>query len=645
MIDTKLLHGLGALTGGVILSALPVAQSFQQALPAGTIYYSGMPDLRQTMQDAKSSPMLQMWQEEEVQDFASEGLAMLKGMVEEYRQMGKAMYEDGQLPIDPAVLETLEVRSMGVALTSLNLSTFHDQPWPDIGFAMHFDFGPSAKTWRGLIELGTAMLAQQAGTELAMTNSEIEGGEMVTLRAADDEYPMALHMAFVGDGLLIGTKEDEVRGILARMGGSSGQTTTGGFGGAAGMLDSTGAEAATYMQLNPLLDFAMSALRQAQASAPESAEIQMVDLDGVERAVSALGLRSIRGIGSVSRYENGKSITESLTIAPKDGRTGLFAASDAKLDANFLRWVPRDAVSFSAFSFRPMSIYEALVGAVKAYDPEMGDQALAMLDQMEQQVGLRVREDFLGSLGERFYTWTMPSLAMGSTPEMAILAEVRDQDKLVKSLQTIGAMTGGQIEFEEFDRRGVQGWQVRFDLDLPGEAAQAAGMLAAFSPRFTFYKGHMVTAFTISDLKRAMERMDRGMDAEMADDIRSNPEFKPYLSKVEGSSGLSSVSFTDWKTTFETYYQSLVGILPFLPMPQGVPLDLSLLPESRTLTKHLFGGFSWSTVDDTGMRSMSISPFGPETTVPLMIGVAGAAGFGAVMAIQEGGEDFGIEFR
>ena len=115
--------------------------------------------------------------------------------------------------------------------------------------------------------------------------------------------------------------------------------------------------------------------------------------------------------------------------------------------------------------------------------------------------------------------------------------------------------------------------------------------------------------------------------------LAAREEFAPYLASIPRS-GLTSVSFTDWKANFEGLYQMATSLVAFLPVDGEIPIDLSLLPDVGTLTKHLFGAVSWSGSDGNGWSSQTISPWGPEMVGVLAgVGVAGAA---AVFMVMEG---------
>ena len=57
-----------------------------------------------------------------------------------------------------------------------------------------------------------------------------------------------------------------------------------------------------------------------------------------------------------------------------------------------------------------------------------------------------------------------------------------------------------------------------------------------------------------------------------------------------------------------------------------MPIDLAQLPDSSTLTKHLFASISYSTTGEDGTTTVSTSPFGPEIGLVLLVGAAAVVG-------------------
>jgi hypothetical protein len=384
------------------------------------------------------------------------------------------------------------------------------------------------------------------------------------------------------------------------------------------------------MQPGPVLDFGLNALRMISEHEPDFPE--QLSIDGIDRALSALGLRDVLALGGTSTYAQGedgaRSVSRNFMLAPE--RHGLLAASHDNVDMGFLKWVPKDAASFSAMTFDLAGIYDGLINAFKAYDQEMAEGMLGMLAQHEQQLGMSIRDDLVGSLGKQFVSWSMPVAAFGTTPETAMLIEVRDEQKLLNTLNTIAKMSNGMIELTESERRGITVHSIEINYD-PTDGAMGMNPLVQFVPTFSFKDGYLVAGFSTGDVKRVFKRMEREDDP--ADDIRSNAEFKPYLESLP-KDGLASVSFTDWKANFEGLYQLVTSMAAFIPMDEQVPIDLSLLPDVTTLTQHLFGSVSWGTVDKEGFQSFSKGPWGPET-IALFAGLGGV-GAGVAGAMQSG---------
>ena len=77
----------------------------------------------------------------------------------------------------------------------------------------------------------------------------------------------------------------------------------------------------------------------------------------------------------------------------------------------------------------------------------------------------------------------------------------------------------------------------------------------------------------------------------------------------------------------------LTGVLAFGPMPEDVPVDMSMIPDSETLTQHLFAGLTYTKSNADGGVTVSVSPFGPETFLGLGAVLGGVGGF---MTAREG---------
>lgn len=583
-------------------------------LPKDTIMAVSAPDLATSMAEFQQMPLAKMWAEQEVQNFVADLKAMVAKQIEEGMAQAKEMHAQGALPVDPEQILKLRIQGVEFALTHLEIMKGDFGPMPKFGFVLHLDFGATAPQWNSLIQMGLGMLEQQAGEKLGKSETMVGDVKLTSWSPNNAKgLEMALNVAMVPGGILIGTLADDLKGVLANQ-----QKNTPVLGATesyvanAKHLNTKGAEVESFLRLDPVADFALKALRLGTEM---SEEMAMVDVDGVERALTAMGCLKPFSMGSTANYADGKGVTRQFTSSGGAGT----AAPAKTVDTSFLKWVPKDAVSFSAGTMSVASIYDTLLKGLNAYDPELSKQALEQLGGIEQQLGFKVRDDFFGSFGDHYITWSMPMGTITSAPEMAFLVKINDEEKIVKVLKNLTKLTDGKVEIEEGEKRGLKAYQVRVNFD----PTQGMGMnpFDVLTPTFAFKNGYMVVGFSASDVKRVFQRMDREDDPK--GDIRSNKEFAAVASQLPAK--LGSVSFTDWKAQFESFYQIATGLLAFVPMGEDVPIDMSLLPDSGTLTKHLFGSFSYSTAVEGGSESVSVSPFGPETGLLIGAVIGGAA--------------------
>ena len=604
-----------SLTTIALMAAPVAAQGILPYLPKDTMMAVSAPDMSMSLAEFRQMPLAKMWAEDEVQTFFADVMEMAKEQIDEQLKMAKEMHEAGNLPIDPAELMKLRMNGGTFAITQMGLSQTERGPMPKMGFVMHMDFGQSAPTWNMLIQMGLDMLGAQAGDQMERTDAQIGDVALITMAPKQARgLEMSLNIAMVPNGILIGTLTEDVKAIVANITSKTEVLTKApGFMAANKQLDTTGAEVQFFMAPDPMVEFGMAALRTAIEN---ESDLAMVDMDGVERAAQAMGLRNLGTMAASSSYVDGKSMTKTMHANPQVG-----TAASATVSTSFLKWVPKDAVSFSAGTLNVASIYDTMLKGLQAYDPEMAEQAMGHLAKMEEQLGFSIRKDLFGSLGDHYISWSMPMGTISSAPEVAMLMKVNNEEKLVGALKNIAALTQGMVEIEEGTKRGVKSYQVQVNVD-PSQG-MGINVFDMIQPTFAFKDGYMVVGFSASDVKRVFKRMEREDDPK--GDIRSNKEFMAIANAIP--EGVSSLSFTDWKANFESLYQLATGVLAFVPMPEDVPIDMSLLPDSETLTKHLFAAVSYTKTDADGTTTVDSSPFGPETM--LMIGAVAAVGAGA----------------
>lgn len=618
-------------TLATLVAPIAAQESLLPYLPKGTMLAMSAPDLKTSIAEFQKMPLAKMWREEEVQNF----FADLKEMVGQQIEMGLAqaqeMHEQGALPVDPKQLHQLDVGGVTFAMTKLGLQMGDFGPQADIGVVFHMDYGTATAQWNNLLGIGLAMLEQQAGGMVSKSESTV--GDVKVISFAPNNSggsTMGLNVAMLPNGLLIGTLADDVKSIVgnlqakkAELGVSTAYTA------AQKQVHDNGAETITFLQSAPLVDFAMSLLKTGVELNPE---MGMIDVEGVERAVVAMGLRNLGTMMQTDTYADGKCVSKSYHAngASAAGTQQATAAVAPTISMDFLKWVPKQAVGMQAGKMDVMTVYDTLLKGLNAYSPDFAKMAMQHLGEVEQQVGFKVRDDLFGAFGDHYISWSMPMSSIGAAPEVGMLIKVNDEERLVKVLKSLTAMSQGMVDLEEADKRGIKTFQLRVNMD-PTNGMGGFNLFEMFTPTFAFKNGYLVGAFSASDVKRAFARMDREDDPK--GDIRSNKEFAAAIANVPAA--VTSLSFTDWKTQFESVYQMVTGMLALVPIGNDVPVDLAMLPDSATLTKHLFGGIAYTTSDANGTMTTYTGPVGPEMYLAIMA-IAGGAGAAGVMIARRG---------
>lgn len=623
------MRAAATIATGCLLTLGATAQSpFAKALPNDTIGFFQFPNITESLKQMENAPIAKMWHEGEVQDFVADAMQILSAQWDEALAEGKKLHEQGEIPFDPTDLSKLEMHSLGVALTTLELTEFEGEPFPKFGIMGHVDGGQSIGLWKNVLSAVMELMVEESRGAAEMSTWNIGEAEVHSLTPADNEMPIGLHVAFAGNHLVFGTIKSELETFLGSLAtGKSNLAATNTYTACARHVRVEGAEVEAFFQPNRVIDFVMSVLRMAD----EQGELPpFLDVAGIDRAIAALGLRSVGAVSGISAYEGDRCVSRGFVSSPKADRKGLAALAAGEADLSLLRWVPKDAASLSIGSADISSIYDAIVGAMQAYDEGMAEMMLGRLAGLEEQFGISLRKDLFGAFSGEFVSWQLPMASFTAAPEMAMIAKMKNKDGFLNALKRAAEMSQGRVSIEENKRRGIMVYQLILDMDLGGEFG--FNPLAAFVPTFSFKDDYLVLAFSTSDIKRAFKRMDREDDPK--GDIRTNEEFAPYLETLPRE-GVTNIAFRDWKAEFEAYYQIGTTLLAFVPLDDEIPLDFSLLPDSATLTQHLCGSVTWTRVTDEGVSTNSIGPWGPETIALMVGGIGAGAGAGIYMGSMQ----------
>lgn len=612
------------------IAVLPAQRSdLKHALPADTILLVTMPDLDTSVRELLDMPLMRMWRQSELQGFLKPALAELDKQWKAGMEQAKAAHDNGMLPFPPEDLLQLRLYGASFGLTGFRLVGGEGtEPMPDLGLVAHLDFGPSAPMWKKVIEFGVQQIEAQTAGMLQKSETAVGATKLTSWTLPNLE--LGLNLAWVGDGIVIGTRPKEMQATLAALASKTKLLTeTASYKAVAANLDTKGAEVEMYANHERLFGSLFELLRFVEANAPNVPE--QFSADGIERACDALGLKSLKAMGSTASYQSGKGVTKSYTLCPAPLRKGLMADGSKNLDLDVLKWVPKKAIGVNASTLNITAIWDSLVGAMGAYDEGLAKQMMGQLGQVEKKLGFTIRDDLCGAFGSQMVSWSLPMAGVpgmggGSLFSGMYLVQVKDAERVVKCLNGLRDMSNGMLEFGENKREDLTTYYVKINAEMPNDIP--INILDMFTPVFGFQNGYMVLGFARSDVRKTMTAM-AGEKAD-AESIRSNKEFAEMLGQLKADS-LTSVSFADLRASCNNLYEL---IYPFSFMvPEDLPLDVKELPDEGTfLAKHLFPSVSYSYTDGNGFTSNSVSPFGPELmAMGVALGLGVAVGTTAMM--------------
>jgi len=172
-----------------------------------------------------------------------------------------------------------------------------------------------------------------------------------------------------------------------------------------------------------------------------------LDEDGppdFRQILRAMGLGKMTTLAASAKFVEGGvySKLKLATPAPHEGLL-LLAGGKALQDAD-LAEVPADADWVMAGTASPKELFDAAMKAVGDIEPRERDDFEQRLAQIEDQMGVSLRKDILGSLGETCVVSGAASQG-GFLTGMLVTMRVEDGERLDKALSQIGAFFEKQL--------------------------------------------------------------------------------------------------------------------------------------------------------------------------------------------------------
>ncbi len=351
---------------------------------------------------------------------------------------------------------------------------------------------------------------------------------------------------------------------------------------------------------------------------------EMAGLFGKEakQTVEALGLDGLKGVTILSGYEGEaeRGLTEIHYKGERKGLLGLLTGKPFKLaDVPAL---PSDTISWSMTTFDAGAAYDALLKAVETVAGIFAADALVQVREtiklIDQTLGINVRKDLLGSLGDRVVQYTSPAEGV-FTLSQTIAIKVKDPSKLMESLDQAAKGLAGvanvKLAVKKKKYRGVDLREVRVNEQgfffLPTYAVVDGWLVVSFYPQpvqgfILRTKGELPVWKPDETIERSLDKLPREFLSVSVSDPRPSVKQVLSLAPLAGS-----------------------AVRSFFPETK---FDPSLIPNAHEACKHLFPNVTVMSDDGKATRihtraSLSL-PFDVAGLDSYLIGIAGVSAFG-----------------
>ncbi len=315
----------------------------------------------------------------------------------------------------------------------------------------------------------------------------------------------------------------------------------------------------------------------------------------VAKLLDELGLSGLRSLVMYSGFEGRaeRGLVEWDVPGPRKGLLALLSGKSFQLGD--VPPLPPDVVSWSMTNFDSAAFYDTAYQAaeqiVRLVSPDDVPKVKEFRKQANDLLGVDIRKDLLGSLGDRFAYYTSPAdgpFTLGQT----VLFQIKDAGKLLTTLEQIikslGTAAGKQVRIKKRDYRGIMVHEVY---------VQQQGFILV--PSYAVCKDWLVVGFYPQAVQAFIQRSKGEMTV-----WKPSPVVRDSLDKLPKK--FISISYTDPRP-------SLTQLLSIAPLIGGtvsslnpqLNFEVGSLPSTQEVTKHLFPNVSVTSDDGKTLRQDS----------------------------------------
>ena len=319
-----------------------------------------------------------------------------------------------------------------------------------------------------------------------------------------------------------------------------------------------------------------------------------------QQVIGAWALKNVAAIGMTSRFADGGIRDVAYFYAPGE-RGGILPPPGPTADPSLLQYAPKNASLVSLSGFDPDAQYGQFLKMIKAQDPEDHERMLDDIRDAEEELGFRIREDLVASLGTQLAFF-------GAPYETVLMVQLKNPGAFEECLRKATSLIREQAAWGELDYLGSK----IHHLDITAAPVPVC-------PSYTVYKGFAVVGLYPQTLKSFLARMRRGGES-----IAQDESFLRVCGRF--MTGSQTFSYMGMDRQLTGFY-SLLAMGSHAVHGTGVRLRVALLPPPRVVAPYMFDLGAGSFNDAEGVLVEYFSPFGAWG--------AAFAGIGAVVDLAD----------
>ena len=555
------------------------APPFEQAFPETTLLYCQVKDLPSLAEKIKTHSVYDLWNEPGVQKFLEAPLERLRTEIEEAE--GKAE------------MQFSEIRSLFKGDIALAISGSPRDPEPEV--VLVFNVGTEGDRAMGIVGKVLAKLTEEVEEDLNTVEESYEGATLMQVKGPDGEAAFTYGVA--DDVFVLGRPHEVIKRTVSFLKNPPNRS-----------LGNSSLYKAALNKVSPKSDISFffnlahlfSLLKQ---ESPEEAGrvLEALGVSGVSAA--AMGVEVGSDYDTTRMFVKSapppKGIMKMVQPAPGPLHTGAEATPDAE--------------AFGSIRLDMLSVWDEFERLLATLSP----QTLAAMNQqialISAQIGqpFNIRNDIMSAFGQRmaYYTRYEKPYSLHTSQQTVILVDINSKaafDQAMAKLRQAVPMI-----FAMFQQENYMGYEL-YVFGMPMQPGAPPGMAAVPKPAYVATENQLLFSMQAEALKAHLRRMGKGGPS-----LKDTPDFQEAL-KMLPTEGRIMFAYSNPVAQIEMLLEALrsgqfLGILAFMERDPDVAefldlFDMSLLPESKEVTKHLVPSAGCVVVQPDGLLIISRAP-------------------------------------